>query len=66
MSGGVLDAGGNASPTEGTQNRIVVLPPVIINEIMWSSYGSSASQYIELHNLGNSAIDMSGWKIKNA
>lgn len=33
---------------------------------MWSSYGSSASQYIELHNLGSSAIDISGWKIRNA
>lgn len=39
---------------------------VIINEVMWSSTGSSASQYIELHNLGSTSIDISGWTIDHA
>lgn len=39
---------------------------VIINEVMWSGTGSSASQYIELRNLGGVSIDISGWKIDNA
>lgn len=38
----------------------------VINEVMWSSTGSSASQYIELRNLGSTPIDISGWKIDNA
>lgn len=39
---------------------------VIVNEVMWSGTLSGATQYIELHNLGASAIDISGWKIDNA
>lgn len=40
-----------------------IAPTVVLNEIMWSGTGSSATQYIELHNLGSSAVDISGWKI---
>lgn len=43
-----------------------VSPSVIINEVMWSGTGGSASQYIELHNLGPSTIDLSGWNIDYA
>lgn len=33
---------------------------------MWSSTGSSASQYIELHNLGSTPINISGWTVDHA
>lgn len=39
---------------------------VVINEVMWSATGSSATQYLELHNLGTAPIDISGWTIDNA
>ena len=39
---------------------------VIINEVMWSATGSSATEYIELRNLGTIPVDISGWKIDNA
>lgn len=40
-----------------------ILGSVVINEIM---HADSNNQYIELKNLSNSSIDISGWIIKNA
>ncbi len=38
---------------------------VAINELMWSgSEASSSDEWIELRNLSNNDIDLSGWKIK--
>lgn len=43
------------------------VPPVIINEIMWSGTSLSANdEFLELYNTTNYDIDLSEWKIKGA
>jgi hypothetical protein len=65
-TGAVTDTAGNLSPTEGIANRAVLSASVVINEIMWSQTGSSASQYVELRNLSSSSVSVNGWTIENA
>ncbi len=65
-TGQIADTVGNTSPTEGAQNRITVTASVVINEIMWSGTGASATQYIELRNLGDASVDIGSWTIDNA
>lgn len=39
-------------------------PGVVINELMWmGSSQSSADEWIELRNMGDAAVDVSGWKL---
>lgn len=59
----MYDAANNARP--GTLYS-KVSATIVINEIMWSSSGSSLTQYVELRNLGASSVDISGFKIDNA
>lgn len=40
---------------------------IVINEIMWmGSFRSTADEWIELKNLSNKEIDLSGWQIEGA
>lgn len=59
----VADASGNM---QTTAFYVAVSATVVINEVMWSSSGSSLTQYVELRNLGPSPIDVSGFKIDAA
>jgi DNA/RNA endonuclease YhcR with UshA esterase domain len=39
-------------------------PPVVINELMWmGSSASSADEWIELRNISEAMVDLSGWQI---
>ncbi|MDD5213779.1 MAG: lamin tail domain-containing protein [Candidatus Gracilibacteria bacterium] len=40
-----------------------ISPSVVINEVMYSS--TQANQYIELRNMGNTSVSMSGWVLQN-
>jgi len=43
---------------------IVVLPPVVINEIMWMGDAQGTNhEWIELRNNTDDAIDISGWEL---
>jgi hypothetical protein len=56
------------APTPGTNNA--PLKPddnVVINEIMFDPISNDADdEYIELHNRGTNAMDLSGWRIRDA
>lgn len=62
-SNAVADASGNR---QSAASYVAVSATVVINEVMWSSSGSSLTQYVELRNLGPSPIDVSGFKIDAA
>lgn len=66
MTGAVADTVGNISPTESAANRANISASIVINEIMWSQTGSSASQYVELRNLSSSSVNLNGWVLANA
>lgn len=59
-----------ASSTQGAANSAPSLTPVLINEIMYHPLDGAAgadvtaTEFIELHNPTNSAVDLSGWRIK--
>ena len=49
------------------QAKAETLKTVVINELMWSgSLRSSADEWIELRNLTNKDVDISGWQIEGA
>lgn len=52
------------SPTQWTQNQALVTHSIVINEVMYAT--TQANQYIELRNLWNSSLSLSGWVIQNA
>lgn len=55
------------TPTEGEENPEPSVNPgdVVINEVMWggSTASGSADEWIELRNMTNDPIDISGWTI---
>ncbi|MCS1411314.1 MAG: hypothetical protein M2R45_04513 [Verrucomicrobia subdivision 3 bacterium] len=53
-----------ASLTPGASNTSPREPDIVINEIMYHPIsGSTADEYVELHNHSNGAIDLSGWRM---
>jgi hypothetical protein len=56
------------TPTPGTNNAPVKPDDnVVINEIMFDPISNDADdEYIELHNRGTNAMDLSGWRIRDA
>ena len=56
--------------TLGSANSTPVVTPVIVNEIMYhpvdgaGSADVTATEFIELHNPTNAAVDLSGWHLK--
>ncbi|MCX8107599.1 MAG: lamin tail domain-containing protein, partial [Verrucomicrobiae bacterium] len=50
-------------PTPGTQNAPPRISDIVISEIMFDPLsGDDRDEYIELHNRGTNAIDLSGWR----
>jgi hypothetical protein len=50
--------------TKGTENAYPLVGPIVISEIQYHPSGN-ASEFIELHNSGQTAIDLGGWQITN-
>jgi hypothetical protein len=59
-----------AEPAPGTANGPPRVKPVIINEVMYhpgdgaGGLDITATEFIELHNPTNAAVDLSGWRLK--
>jgi hypothetical protein len=53
-----------AEPTQGATNTSPVITDVIFNEVMYNSLsGSELEEYIELHNRGESTVDLANWRV---
>ena len=50
------------TPTPGAANVAIVSTDIVINEIFYHAIGDGPEQWIELHNKGAAAVDLSGWK----
>jgi hypothetical protein len=54
-----------AEPTPGAANASQVITAVIFNEILYNPLsGDEADEFIELHNRGETAVDLSGWRVE--
>jgi hypothetical protein len=53
------------SATPGAANVFTVSDAIVINEIFYHGLGSSAEQWIELHNKSGASVDVSGWKFSD-
>lgn len=62
-TGAVSDSLGNI---QNLKSFTKISASAIINEVMWSATGSNAYQYLELQNLSNAPLSITGWKIRNA
>jgi len=52
------------SPTPGQPNAPLRIPEVVINEIMYHPISNNTDdEFVELYNLGTSAVDLGGWRI---
>ena len=55
-----------AKPTLGQANQSPFQHDIVINEIMYNPISlDSGDEYIELHNRGNKAVDLSNWQFKD-
>ena len=55
-----------AKPTLGQANQSPFQHDIVINEIMYNPISlDSGDEYIELHNRGNEAVDLSNWQFKD-
>ena len=55
-----------AKPTLGQANQSPFQHDIVINEIMYNPISlNSGDEYIELHNRGNEAVDLSNWQFKD-
>lgn len=55
------------SPTPGVANSARFQRAIVINEIHYHPPGDvDAAEFIEFHNYGTTAVDVSGWKIEEA
>lgn len=62
---GVVDGGRWGYPTTatpGAANVAVVPTDIVINEIFYNAMNGGPAQWIELHNKGTAARDLSGWQ----
>jgi hypothetical protein len=65
--GGINDWRELSNPTPGSVNAAPFHRPVVINEIHYHpSDDNDAAEFVELHNHGNEAVDLSGWQLKDA
>jgi hypothetical protein len=49
--------------TPGTNNSLIVIGDIVINELMYDPIsGNDADQYIELYNKGTNTINLAGWQ----
>src|SRR5262249_13618788 len=56
-----------AAPTPGTNNAPFRPKDIVINEIMFDPIsGDSIDEYIELYNRSTNAINLGGWRIRDA
>ena len=56
-----------ASPSPGAANSAPLPPSVVINELMYHPASDDpADEYIEVHNPGKTAVDLSGWRLEDA
>jgi hypothetical protein len=53
-----------AQATKGAENAGPLVGPIVISEIQYHPSGS-ASEFIELHNSGQSPVDLGGWQFTN-
>ena len=52
-----------ATPTRGEPNAVPVETNVVINEIMYHPIDNDeASEWVEIHNRGDSSVDLTGWR----
>ncbi|MEF2175778.1 MAG: lamin tail domain-containing protein, partial [Candidatus Absconditabacteria bacterium] len=63
VPGSIKDLLGNSQDIESYSD---ISASVIINEVMWSDIDLGANQYIELRNLSDVDVDLTGWIIENA
>ena len=49
-----------ASATPGAANAQPKIGPIVIDEIMYNP-AAGANEFVELHNITNGSVDMSGW-----
>lgn len=50
-------------PTTGTANAVALTTSVVINEIMYHPPSDDlADEYVEIHNAGAAAVDLTGWR----
>jgi len=61
VSTGQVDFTALSAATPGAANAYPRVGPIVINEIQYHPNGS-ASEFIELHNAGNAAVDLSDWR----
>jgi hypothetical protein len=53
-----------AEPTQGAPNATLASTGVIINEIMYHPLsGSELEEFIEIHNRGESEVDLASWRV---
>jgi len=50
--------------TKGAENAYPLVGPIVISEIQYHPSGNS-SEFIELHNGGNTPVDIGGWQLGN-
>src|SRR5262249_16277964 len=56
-----------SAPTPGTNNAPVRVQEVVLNEIMFDPIsGEADDEYVELFNRGTNAVDISGWRLRDA
>ncbi|MGI9239769.1 MAG: lamin tail domain-containing protein, partial [Verrucomicrobiales bacterium] len=67
-----------SSATPGAENQFTIPDTIVINEIMYHQaptyedlaedihYQEDTSEWIELYNRGSAAVDLSGWKLRDA
>ncbi len=59
---GTGDFGFSATPTPGAANVVSVSRDIVINEIFYNPpAGNAQGEFLELHNRGSGAADLSGW-----
>lgn len=64
--GPTLTPSPSPTATSGSPPRTCEIGAVLINEVAWAGTGASANdEWIELHNPGTEAIDLSGWRLSD-
>jgi hypothetical protein len=63
---GAADWYRQATRTPGTNNSPALIPPVVINEIMYHPISNlDDDQYVELHNWTANPIDLTDWRLED-
>ena len=63
---GALDINELLTSTPGTANTALLIRDIVINEIMYNPVsGDDDDQYIELHNMGDSSVNIGHWRFES-